>query len=50
MKRMKIVLTLKPIKQRIHFAPATKFFADKKKKTEQKCLPLRQETINLPLP
>jgi len=32
MKRIKIVLTLEPIKQRIHFAPATKFFADKKKK------------------
>jgi hypothetical protein len=32
MKRIKISLTLEPIKQRIHFAPATKYFADKKKK------------------
>jgi len=32
MKRIKISLALEPIKQRIHFAPATKYFADKKKK------------------
>jgi hypothetical protein len=29
---MKIQFTLKPVKQRIHFAPATKYFVDKKKK------------------
>lgn len=32
MKRIKINLTLAPVKQRIHFAPATRFFTDKKKK------------------
>jgi hypothetical protein len=29
---MKIQFTLPPVKQRIHFAPATKYFVDKKKK------------------
>lgn len=29
---MKIQFTLQPVKQRIHFAPATKYFVDKKKK------------------
>jgi hypothetical protein len=36
MKPIKISLTLEPIKQRIHFAPATKYFADKKKKQNKK--------------